>query len=108
MRDDAAGAIQSTPSAEFKDEGVSLLDLAVPLAENLKLLVMAPILVGAAATGIKRPVALPFAPDHRRFRHQPKDFPVTHHHRMRILSLPMFAEITVAQMSAVADANQLL
>lgn len=55
-------------------------------------------------TVINYPVALPFLPAYRRFGHQPSDFPVAHHHQSRILSLPIFPEITPAQMSIVADA----
>ena len=104
MRDDAAGATQSTTAADFEDEGLNLLDLSVQLAEHLKLLAIGPIPAGAVS-GIKRAAALRFAPEHRRFRHQPKDFSVTDHHRTRIMSLPMFAKIAVAQMSAAAGAD---
>jgi capsule polysaccharide export protein KpsE/RkpR len=52
MRDDAAGAPQSTTSPDFEDEGLSLLDLAVPLAEHLKLLIIGPILAGLVALGM--------------------------------------------------------
>ena len=55
-------------------------------------------------TVINYPVALPFLPAYRRFGHQPHDFPVAHHHQTRILSLPIFPEITPTQMQAVADA----
>ena len=55
-------------------------------------------------TAINYPVALPFVPAYARLKHQPADFPVAHHHQSRILSLPIFAEISAAQMRAVADA----
>lgn len=55
-------------------------------------------------TVVNYPVALPFLPAYRRFGHQPDDFPVAHHHQDRILSLPLFPEITSVQMQAVADA----
>lgn len=55
-------------------------------------------------TVINYPVALPFLPAYRRYEHQPGDFPVAHRHQSRILSLPMFPEITSEQLSAVADA----
>ncbi|MEO7157244.1 MAG: DegT/DnrJ/EryC1/StrS family aminotransferase [Vicinamibacterales bacterium] len=54
-------------------------------------------------TVVSYPVALPFLPAYRRFGHKPSDFPVAHHHQSRILSLPIFPEITAAQMRAVAD-----
>jgi uncharacterized protein involved in exopolysaccharide biosynthesis len=52
MRDDAAAPDQPTPSSAFDDEGLSLLDLAVPLAEHLKLLIIGPILAGLVGLGI--------------------------------------------------------
>jgi dTDP-4-amino-4,6-dideoxygalactose transaminase len=55
-------------------------------------------------TVINYPVALPFLPAYRRFEHQPKDFPVAHHNQSRVLSLPMFPEITQEQLAAVAEA----
>ena len=55
-------------------------------------------------TVVNYPVALPFLPAYSRFGHRPADFPVAHRHQSRILSLPIFPEITAAQMHAVADA----
>ena len=47
-------------SPDFEDEGLSLLDLAVPLAEHLKLLIVGPILAGLAALGITYLIAPTF------------------------------------------------
>jgi dTDP-4-amino-4,6-dideoxygalactose transaminase len=55
-------------------------------------------------TGINYPVALPFLPAYRRFGHTREDFPVAYGHQSQILSLPIFAEITWAQIQTVADA----
>ncbi|MFM7012203.1 MAG: DegT/DnrJ/EryC1/StrS family aminotransferase [Betaproteobacteria bacterium] len=55
-------------------------------------------------TVINYPVALPFLPAYRRYEHTPADFPVAHHHQSRILSLPIFPEITDNQMKHVASA----
>ena len=55
-------------------------------------------------TVVNYPVALPFLPAYSRLGHQPADFPVAHRHQSRILSLPIFPEITAAQMQAVAEA----
>lgn len=57
-------------------------------------------------TVINYPVALPFLPAYRRFGHQPIDFPVAHRHQSRILSLPMFPEITPEQLETVAGVIQ--
>jgi dTDP-4-amino-4,6-dideoxygalactose transaminase len=54
-------------------------------------------------TVVNYPVALPFLPAYRRFDHQPEDFPVAHRAQSRVLSLPIFPEITAAQIQAVAD-----
>lgn len=55
-------------------------------------------------TVVNYPVALPFLPAYSRLGHRPADFPVAHRHQSRILSLPIFPEITAAQMQAVAEA----
>lgn len=54
-------------------------------------------------TVINYPVALPFLPAYQRFGHTPKDFPVAFYHQSRILSLPIFPEITEHQMNLVAN-----
>jgi dTDP-4-amino-4,6-dideoxygalactose transaminase len=53
-------------------------------------------------TAINYPVALPFVPAYARFGHRPEDFPVAYAHQSRILSLPMFAEMSVEQLNHVA------
>ncbi len=53
-------------------------------------------------TVINYPVALPFLPAYERFNHKPEDFPVAHYAQSRILSLPIFPEMTDAQLMAVA------
>ncbi|MEO8296181.1 MAG: DegT/DnrJ/EryC1/StrS family aminotransferase [Burkholderiales bacterium] len=55
-------------------------------------------------TVVNYPVALPFLPAYQRFGHRPEDFPVAHAHQSRILSLPMFPEISAAQLEHVARA----
>ena len=55
-------------------------------------------------TVINYPVALPFVPAYRRFHHSPEDFPVAFGHQSRILSLPIFPEITSDQLETVAAA----
>jgi dTDP-4-amino-4,6-dideoxygalactose transaminase len=59
---------------------------------------------GGIQTVINYPVALPFLPAYERFGHRPEDFPVAHAAQSRILSLPLFAEMTSAQTAAVGDA----
>lgn len=53
---------------------------------------------------INYPVALPFLPAYERFGHRPQDFPVAFAHQSRILSLPLFPEMSEAQMAQVAEA----
>jgi dTDP-4-amino-4,6-dideoxygalactose transaminase len=55
-------------------------------------------------TVINYPTALPFLPAYARFGHAPAEFPVAYRHQSRILSLPLFAEMTAGQMAAVAAA----
>jgi dTDP-4-amino-4,6-dideoxygalactose transaminase len=61
-----------------------------------------------AACGVQNvvnyPVALPFLPAYSRFGHSPEEFPVAFQHQSCILSLPIFPEISAAQMQAVRDA----
>jgi dTDP-4-amino-4,6-dideoxygalactose transaminase len=54
-------------------------------------------------TAINYPTALPFLEAYRRLGHYPEQFPNAHHDQGRILSLPMFAEITRAQQDEVID-----
>lgn len=55
-------------------------------------------------TVVNYPVALPFLPAYARFGHRPSDFPVAHANQSRILSLPIYPEITAEQMRMVANA----
>lgn len=55
-------------------------------------------------TVVNYPVALPFLPAYARFRHQPADFPVAYNNQSRILSLPLFPEISETQIEAVSTA----
>jgi dTDP-4-amino-4,6-dideoxygalactose transaminase len=55
-------------------------------------------------TGIHYPTALPFLPAYRHLGHTSAEFPVAHKRQSRILSLPMFPELTEAQVHHVAQA----
>ena len=54
-------------------------------------------------TAINYPVALPFLEAYSRFGYRPEQFPNAHRQQSRILSLPMFAEITPDQQKVVVD-----
>jgi dTDP-4-amino-4,6-dideoxygalactose transaminase len=54
-------------------------------------------------TAINYPVALPFLAAYERFGHRPEQFPNAFGQQGKILSLPMFAEITADQQRAVID-----
>lgn len=60
-----------------------------------------------AARGIQTivnyPVALPFLAAYRRLGHQPQEFPNAYRHQGRILSLPMYPEMTPEQIGQVAQ-----
>jgi dTDP-4-amino-4,6-dideoxygalactose transaminase len=55
-------------------------------------------------TGINYPVALPFLPAYMHLGHKPADFPSAHHNQSRILSLPMYAEMSAVQVGHVVAA----
>lgn len=55
-------------------------------------------------TVINYPVALPFLPCYAPMGHKPSDFPNAHRDQSRILSLPIFPEMTEAQLEAVVEA----
>jgi len=54
-------------------------------------------------TVINYPVALPFLPAYSRFCHTPEQFPNAHHNQSRILSLPIYAEMSGEQVRHVVD-----
>jgi dTDP-4-amino-4,6-dideoxygalactose transaminase len=54
-------------------------------------------------TAINYPTALPFLAAYSRLKHSPDQFPNAHRDQSRILSLPMFAEITSDQQIEVID-----
>jgi len=53
-------------------------------------------------TSINYPVALPYLPAYARLDATPGDFPVAHANQSQVLSLPVFAEMTAAQIAHVA------
>lgn len=55
-------------------------------------------------TVVNYPVALPFLPAYQRFGHVPQDFPNAWDNQGRILSLPIFPEMTAPQQARVAEA----
>jgi dTDP-4-amino-4,6-dideoxygalactose transaminase len=54
------------------------------------------------STGIHYPTPLPLLPAYRYLNHLPSDFPVASDYQNRILSLPMFPELTEEQIEFVA------
>jgi dTDP-4-amino-4,6-dideoxygalactose transaminase len=56
------------------------------------------------STVINYPKALPFCPAYGYLGHRPEHFPQAHANQSRILSLPIYPEITEAQLGAVAAA----
>lgn len=56
------------------------------------------------ATGIHYPIALPLLSAYRYLGHSPDEFPAAARGMSRILSLPMYAELTAEQIQYVADA----
>ena len=60
QREPNAAGSGNEPGIEDDDDGISLLDIAVVLAENLKLLIIGPLVVGLAALGITYLIAPTF------------------------------------------------
>lgn len=56
------------------------------------------------STVLNYPKALPFYPAYSHLRHSPADFPVAYEHQQKILSLPIFPEMTNEQINYVTDA----
>lgn len=52
-------------------------------------------------TVINYPVALPFLPAYRRYKHEYIDFPNAHANQSRIISMPIFPEMSDSQIEAV-------
>jgi dTDP-4-amino-4,6-dideoxygalactose transaminase len=55
------------------------------------------------ATGIHYPFALPYMPAYGYLGHKPSDFPIAHAWQGQLLSLPMYPELTEAQILHVTD-----
>jgi len=56
------------------------------------------------ATGIHYPIALPNLTAYKHLGHQPSDFPVASKTSVEIVSLPIYAELTEAEVTHVCDA----
>lgn len=55
------------------------------------------------STVVNYPVALPFLEAYHALHHQPADFPVAHGNQSRILSLPLYPEMTDDMVESVAE-----
>ena len=55
------------------------------------------------ATVINYPKALPFYPAYAYLGHKPADFPVAYGNQLRVLSLPIYPEMTAGQVGLVVD-----
>ncbi len=55
-------------------------------------------------TYVNYPVALPFLPAYRHYRHRSDEFPNAYAHQSTVLSLPLFPEMTAAQHAQVVTA----
>jgi len=54
------------------------------------------------STGIHYPVALPFVEAYRHLGYQPEDFPISYDQMRKLLSLPLYPELTEQQIAYVA------
>ena len=57
-------------------------------------------------TQLNYPTALPFLPAYRRLGHTAADFPQAHRHQSRLLSLPLYPEITATQVDFLMEQLQ--
>lgn len=55
------------------------------------------------ATGIHYPTALPFMEAYKRFNHIPEEFPNAYSQQSKIMSLPIFPELTEENVKVIAD-----
>ena len=55
------------------------------------------------STGIHYPTALPFLKAYEYLGHKPDDFPMAYQYQDKILSIPIFAELTKEQISYICD-----
>ena len=55
-------------------------------------------------TVVNYPVALPFLPAYQRYGHRPEEFPNAFRNQSRVLSLPIFPEMTSGHLAAVQQA----
>jgi dTDP-4-amino-4,6-dideoxygalactose transaminase len=95
----ASNAVRTPPVAEGREHVYHLYVIEHEdrdgLARHLK--------EGGIQTVINYPTALPFLPAYARFGHKPADFPATFAMQSRILSLPIFAEISEEQIARVVE-----
>lgn len=65
--------------------------------------VMAALKADGIETGIHYPIPLHEQPAYRRLGHHPEDFPISHTMAPKLLSLPMYPELSATQIEFVAD-----
>ena len=54
-------------------------------------------------TGIHYPTPLPFLNAYKYLNHKPEDFPISWDYKDKILSLPMYPELTTEMIDYIAD-----
>jgi dTDP-4-amino-4,6-dideoxygalactose transaminase len=59
------------------------------------------------ATAVHYPTPLPFLPAYKYLNHEPADFPIAFDYMNKILSLPMYPELSADQISYIVDAINL-
>ena len=59
--------------------------------------------VNGVDTVINYPVALPFLPAYKRFSHQASDFPNAYHNQSRVLSLPIYPELSQRSLERIVS-----
>ena len=90
------------PLPNFPDYGTHVFHLYVIKVENREA-VQEKLKEKGIETGIHYPIALPLLKAYEYLGHKPSDFPVASHQMSRLLSLPMYAELTDEQINYVCD-----
>lgn len=87
---------------KIRDEAKHIFHLYIIRAERRDVL-MNYLLEKGIQTQIHYPVILPLLPAYQYLNHKPEEFPIASSHQDKILSLPMFPELTNDQIEYVAE-----
>jgi len=99
---DLLGPLDNLSTPKVAEDRSHVYHLYVVTTDNRDLLKKA-LANGGITTSLNYPKALPFYPAYAYLDHKPVDFPAAYHNQSRILSLPIFPEMTDEMIDYVAD-----